>query len=240
MNNEISSSIYNGDSLEYFKPMIESLDKNRLVIVSDPPFNIGYKYSTYKDRMKEDKYYEMLKFFFNDYPSVVIHYPENLYKLAVAINDTPTRVISWVYNSNTPRQHRDIAYFKITPDLTKVIQPYKNPNDKRIKKLIESGRMGGKMYDWINVNQVKNTSQEKTAHPCQMPVGVMKKVIGVLPDDAIIVDPFMGSGTTMVAVEEMNKEQNVNRQFIGIEIDYDYYMIAEKRMRELTKLKVIS
>ena len=96
------------------------------------------------------------------------------------------------------------------------------------------------MYDWINVNQVKNTSQEKTEHPCQMPVEVMKKVIGVLPEDAIIVDPFMGSGTTMVAVEEMNKEQNANRQFIGIEIDYDYYMIAEKRMRELAKLKVIS
>ena len=61
-----------------------------------------------------------------------------------------------------------------------------------------------------------------------------------MPDDVIIIDPFMGSGTTMVAVEEMNKEQNANRQFIGIEIDYDYYMIAEKRMRELAKLKVIS
>lgn len=30
------------------------------VIVSDPPFNIGYKYRTYKDRMKENEYFRFL------------------------------------------------------------------------------------------------------------------------------------------------------------------------------------
>lgn len=30
------------------------------IFVSDPPFNIGYKYNTYKDKMKEDEYYQFL------------------------------------------------------------------------------------------------------------------------------------------------------------------------------------
>lgn len=52
-----------------------------------------------------------------------------------------------------------------------------------------------------------------------MPLKVMENVIGILPDDCIIVDPFMGSGTTGIAVKTMNERQGVNRSFIGIEID---------------------
>lgn len=63
-----------------------------------------------------------------------------------------------------------------------------------------------------------------------MPLEVMKRVIGILPDNCIIVDPFMGSGTTGCAVVEMNKEQNVNRNFIGIEIDEKYFEIAKNRI----------
>ena len=115
--------------------------------------------------------------------------------------------------------------------MNKVRQPYKNPNDKRIKERIAKGCKGAKLYDWWNINQVKNVSKEKTQHPCQMPLEVMKRIIGILPDNALIIDPFMGSGTTGVAVIEMNKEQNVNRSFIGIEIDKEYYRIASERIK---------
>ena len=114
--------------------------------------------------------------------------------------------------------------------MNKVRQPYKNPNDKRIKERIAKGCKGAKLYDWWNINQVKNVSKDKTQHPCQMPLEVMKRIIGILPDNALIIDPFMGSGTTGVAVIEMNKEQNVNRSFIGIEIDKEYFNIAKKRI----------
>lgn len=223
------SILLNLDSRDVFFDVVRSYYGENIIIVSDPPFNIGYKYDTYKDKMEEDDYYEMLEFFFKDYPSVVIHYPENLYKLAFQIGKFPERVVSWVYNSNTPRQHRDIAFFGIKPDMKKVTQPYKNPNDKRVKQLIESGKKGCKLYDWWNINQVKNISKEKTDHPCQMPLEVMKRIIGVLPDDCVVIDPFMGSGTTGIAVEEMNKEQGVNRRFVGIEIDNKYFDIAKER-----------
>lgn len=225
--------LYNDNSLDIFYKIINQNQNKNIILVSDPPFNIGYKYNEYKDNLGEDKYYEMLDFFFRDLPSVVVHYPECLYKLSFQIGKFPKKIISWVYNSNTGKQHRDIAFFDIKPDMSKVRQPYKNLNDKRIQERIKKGCKGAKLYDWWNVNQVKNVSKEKTNHPCQMPLKVMKNIIGILPDNCLIIDPFMGSGTTGLAVLEMNKEQNANRKFIGIEIDKKYFDIAKERIEKI-------
>ena len=93
-------------------------------------------------------------------------------------------------------------------------------------KLITSGKKP-RLYDWWNVNQVKNVSKDKTPHPCQMPTEVMENIIKTLPDDCIIIDPFMGSGTTGVACV------NTNRKFIGIELDEKYYDISCKRIKNV-------
>lgn len=220
----MSYQIINANCTDVFMDILRSNDN--LIVVSDPPFNIGYHYNQYEDNMNEDEYYELLGFLFGSTPSVVIHYPEALYKLAFKIGKFPQRVVSWVYNSNTAKQHRDIAFFDVKPDFNAVKQPYKNPNDKRIKQRIAEGKTGCKLYDWWNINQVKNVSKDKTNHPCQMPLEVMKNIIGILPKDVVIVDPFMGSGTTGVACMELN------RDFIGIELNTEYFEIAKKRLEE--------
>ena len=230
---ENNYELYNENSLDIFHKIINKYYNKNIIIVTDPPFNINYKYNTYTDKMNENDYYLMLAFFLRDFPSVVIHYPEQLYKVSHQISKFPRKVISWVYNSNTGKQHRDIAFFDIEPNMSKVRQPYKNPNDKRIKERIARGCKGAKLYDWWEINQVKNVSKEKTEHPCQMPLEVMKRIIGILPDDCLILDPFMGSGTTGVAVLDMNKQQSVNRQFIGIELDDKYFSIAKKRIENV-------
>lgn len=67
-------------------------------------------------------------------------------------------------------------------------------------------------------------------HPTQKPVGVMEWCLLHLPQDAkIILDPFMGSGTTGVACV------NLGRKFIGIERDLAYFDIACKRIEEAYK-----
>ena len=217
--------LYCCDCREILSEIVSEFDNP--IIVSDPPFNIGYKYDKYNDRMSEQDYYELMGTVFCLCPSVIVHYPEQLYKIALHIGISPDRVVSWVYNSNTARQHRDIAFFGVKPDFRKVRQPYKNQNDKRIKKRIAEGKTGAKLYDWWNVNQVKNVSKDKTAHPCQMPLEVMTNIIGILPDDATIIDPFMGSGTTGVACKKLG------RDFIGIELSEDYFDIAKYRIEEV-------
>lgn len=201
------------------------------IIVSDPPFNINYHYNNYNDNMDEVEYFNMLKTVFSLCPSVVIHYPESLYKLSLYLGKCTQKVVSWVYNSPLPRQHRDIVFFDVKPDFKKVKQPYKNLADKRIQKYIENGSTGARLYDWWDINQIKNISKEKTCHPCQMPLEVMKNIIGILPDEATIIDPFMGSGTTGVACMELN------RNFIGIEIDKVYCEIAHKRIMDCNVIK---
>lgn len=154
--------------------------------------------------------------------------------MAVAMNKVPERVVSWVYNSNIARQHRDVVFFDVVPDFNKVRQPYKNLKDKRIQKRIAEGKSSAKLYDWWNVNQIKNVSHEKLDFPCQMPLEVMKNIIGILPEDYVIVDPFMGSGTTGVAAIECK------RDFIGIELDKKYFEIAKERINEAAMLNSIA
>jgi DNA modification methylase len=62
-------------------------------------------------------------------------------------------------------------------------------------------------------------------HPTQKPVALMQWCLGFLPDAETILDPFMGSGTTLVACAKLG------RKGIGIEMDPDYFEIACKRVQ---------
>lgn len=66
----------------------------------------------------------------------------------------------------------------------------------------------------------------KKDHPTQKPVELMRWCIQQAGDQLLILDPFMGSGTTGVAAVQMN------RAFIGIERDPTYFEIACERIRE--------
>ncbi len=67
--------------------------------------------------------------------------------------------------------------------------------------------------------------REKRVHPTQKPVALMEWIIkNYSKDGDTILDPFMGSGTTGVACK------NLNRKFIGIELDKNYFNIAKERI----------
>jgi len=69
------------------------------------------------------------------------------------------------------------------------------------------------------------SGKEKTKHPTQKPINLMELLIKIhTNENDIILDPFMGSGTTGVACK------NLNRKFIGIEKDEAYFNIAKDRI----------
>ena len=59
-----------------------------------------------------------------------------------------------------------------------------------------------------------------------MPLEVMDRIIKIIPEDLIVYDTFMGSGTTGEACV------NNKRNFIGFEIDKLYYEIATDRIEK--------
>ena len=64
-------------------------------------------------------------------------------------------------------------------------------------------------------------------HPAQKPISILKKIIEIASNkDDIIFDPFMGVGSTGVAALELD------RRFIGIELDETYFIAAQKRIEK--------
>jgi len=181
-------------------------------IITDPPYNVGYAYPDYDDSMTSEAYIALMSHM-QPHRVVMIHYPEAFCGDIGEALGTPQKMVAWVYNSNLARQHRSIAWFGCRPDLTKVKQPYKNPHDKRIKKLIEAGSEGTRLYDWWDINLVKNVSKEKVASfTNQIPVEVLERIILTTTNEGdTILDPFFGSGSIYFACK------NTKRKCIGIE-----------------------
>lgn len=89
---------------------------------------------------------------------------------------------------------------------------------------------------WINnigesktVHQFKNIIGNKT-HPCEKPVDLMKYYIANSSQGGdIVFDPFCGTGSSMVAAKELN------RNYIGFEINKQYFDITNKRLKNIEK-----
>lgn len=72
------------------------------------------------------------------------------------------------------------------------------------------------------------TAPNRLKHYAQFPDELVQRMIDAgCPDDGVVLDPFMGSGTTGVVA------LNMNRKFIGIEISKQYFNLAKQRLEEV-------
>jgi len=72
------------------------------------------------------------------------------------------------------------------------------------------------------------SGEQRLAHPTQKPLSIISWMVANFSDDnALILDPFMGSGTTLVAAKALG------RRAIGIEIEERYCEIAAKRLQQM-------
>jgi len=121
-------------------------------IITDPPYNVGYKYNSYKDNMHTEDYmnlFILISEFSEENKSniSIMHYPTDAVKYFTQTIGIPDTITTWVYNSNTPKQQRLIFNYG-NFYRNQVRQPYKNPTDKRIKERISNGKVDAKAYDW--------------------------------------------------------------------------------------------
>ena len=78
---------------------------------------------------------------------------------------------------------------------------------------------------WSDISALPHNSKEKVNHPTQKPLELIKRCVNMFSNEGdLILDFTMGSGTTGVACHELN------RNFIGIELNKEYYNMAKQRI----------
>ena len=78
---------------------------------------------------------------------------------------------------------------------------------------------------WTDIHRIRH-SKYRDEHPCQLPIHLLERIILMSSEENdIILDPFMGTGTTAIA------SKRLGRNFIGFEKDKKYCEIANKKVK---------
>lgn len=86
---------------------------------------------------------------------------------------------------------------------------------------------GAVLHDYVETSVTSNGERKYGKHPTQKPESLMRFFVDVLSNEHDwVLDPFLGSGTTGVVAKQSN------RNFIGIELDMEYYEMASQRIKE--------
>lgn len=139
-------------------------------------------------------------------------------------------------NNRQLRNHENILLFSINEMREMVYNPqmtYGNPYiDKRTNRADESytetirtETVNNGLYYPTSI--IKGRNPDNGLHPTQKPVSLLEYLVATYSNESdLILDPFLGSGTTAVAC------RNLKRQYIGFELDKEYYDICVKRLNE--------
>lgn len=131
---------------------------------------------------------------------------QELLNISTTVGFKESNILVWIKNNATPNRY----YMK---NLEFILFLYKG-SAKPINN------MGSKC-----AVEIKNINGKNKLHPTEKPIELLKQYIeNSSNENDWVLDPFMGSGTTGVACI------NTNRNFIGIELDKNYFNIAKERI----------
>jgi site-specific DNA-methyltransferase (adenine-specific) len=223
--------IYHGDCRE----VLPSLAAD--VVVTDPPYGAGH-YETDTEVLTA----VMLA----SWPSAAVFgWPERLVALCVAAGRVPSEWITWAPTNGAMRGFNSAGLWRDTEHIAifgkgewcSTRQPRETSNATKLSQSargIGKGGMERRPGDpdtrragdvWTDAMPGLGFQWASRLHPNQKPTTVFARLIEAFPEGAIL-DPFMGSGTTLRAAKDLG------RKAIGIEIEERYCEIAAKRLSQ--------
>jgi len=102
----------------------------------------------------------------------------------------------------------------------------------RQKRYLDEGQGVPVGTVWEDIGPVQSSAQESLGYPTQKPLTLMERILRLSsnPND-IVLDAFCGCGTALVAA------QNLDRQWIGIDVSPTACRVMAKRLRDVCKLR---
>jgi len=256
MNNKDTEYLI-GDSRELIKNLP---DKSIKMAVTSPPYNIGKNYGKYHDKLPLEEWKKLISditkemhrvltddgsFFMNVSP---IPFGKNkeilplqflVYEIFKEHGFYLRNMITWTFNNMQNPTKRLAGRYEIilwgVKDLKNYIfnlddirVPYLTKNDKR---LTGSGRNPTDVWYFDRVNNMTK-KKLKLNHPTIYPMEMIERIVKMSTNEEdTILDPFAGSGTTLLAAKKLN------RRAIGFDIDKNYKEEFEYRLKnELSTL----
>ena len=224
------NKIYNIDVLEGLSKLEnESID----LIITSPPYNLGNNHHTgskrhksYDDDMNEKEYQDWQAKVLNECFRVLKKEGSMIYnhknRIKEGIQITP---YEWILRTNFIVK-QEIVWVNRSQNFDKIrFYPFterlywlaKDPKTQLVNVLNK--------YDVFDWNEWKPVGT-KLKHTRAFPLKLVKDMLAVFPKAKLVLDPFMGSGTTAIACRQMKRE------FIGFENKKEFIDICNKRLNQ--------
>ena len=216
---------------------------------ADPPFNLKKKYNSYRDGLKMSAYMDWCKVWITE--MVRITKPSG----AIFLHNIPKWLTSYAHILNKQADFKHwISWDAATAPMGKTLQPahygilfyakdmkklkfyeIRAPHKRARQSKILAKDYGGKKHMlhpfgplvsdvWTDIFRVKH-NKYRDAHPCQLPVHLLERIILMATDENdIVLDPFNGTGTTAIAAKRLG------RKYIGFELDPAYVEITKRKL----------
>lgn len=240
-----------GDSRNLLKTIPDASVK---LVITSPPYNIGKPYGKYKDKIPLNEWKELISdvtkeiyriltpdgsFFLNLSPvpfgenKEILPLPYIGYDIMKEAGFFIRNIITWTFNNmqncvqrlsgryeNIVWGVKDLSNYIFNLDSVRI--PYITQNDKRLE-----GGIGRNPTDVWYFNRVNNMTKGKLglSHPTVYPIEMIERIIKMSSNAGdTVLDPFLGSGTTVVAAIKLG------RKGIGFELDQTYESEILKRI----------
>ena len=247
MNDQINNNIIVGDRYTIFNcdciSQLQNIPDNSIdLILTDPPYNLGlfmHKRGTNLKKMRENHFaysgWDDLDF--DDWKDVMDRFLAECHRVlkrkgALIIFMSIIKVETII---NQAQKHRFYyktvgTWHKRNPMPRNMNLHFINSTESWIYFINEAttgtfNNNGRPVHDFVETSNISSSERKLGKHPTQKPIALMEHFISLLSNEnEIVLDPFMGSGSTGVAALLKN------RRFIGIELDQQYFQLASQRL----------
>lgn len=242
------NTLFNEDALTgIHKIANQSID----LIIADPPYSLGKDYGNNSDKLAAADYLEWMEKWI-DLTLPKLKKTGSLYifltwryspEIFVMLKQRMQMMNEIIWDRRVPSMggsvrsfssvHDTIGFFVNAKGYYFDLDAVRIPYDAATKKARSRSRFVGSKWlemgynpkDLWSVSRIHKENPERANHPTQKPLEIIERMIKAsCPPNGLVLDPFMGSGTTAVAA------RRCGRNYVGFELNPDYVAIINQRL----------